>query len=118
MTVPLNIETYSFGRIVITGITYTDDIKIVRGMVVSNWWRKRGHRVDVGDVKDVLDSSANILVIGKGEPGLMRATSKLREILENKGIQLIETSTSKAVNIFNQLLREGKDVSAGFHLTC
>jgi hypothetical protein len=118
MTAFLNIEAYSFGRIVVNGITYTDDIKIVQEVVVSDWRRKRGHQVEVGDVNDVLGSSANIFVIGRGEPGLMQATSTLRQVFENKGIQLIEAGTTRAVKIFNQLLREGKDVSGGFHLTC
>jgi hypothetical protein len=39
------IEKYSFGKIVVNGVTYTNDIKIVQGRVVSEWWRKKGHSV-------------------------------------------------------------------------
>ncbi|MGB9440927.1 MAG: hypothetical protein WCB15_23500, partial [Desulfobacterales bacterium] len=39
------IEKYSFGKIVVNGVTYTNDIKIVQGRVVSDWWRKKGHSV-------------------------------------------------------------------------
>ena len=59
MTLSLHIESYSFGKIVVSGVAYTDDIKIVQGTVTPNWWRRSGHQVDIGDVNDVLDSSAN-----------------------------------------------------------
>jgi hypothetical protein len=48
----------------------------------------------------------------------MKSTDSLRKFLQKKEIELIEVSTSKAVDTFNKLLKEGKRVSAGFHLTC
>lgn len=112
------IEKYSFGKIVVNGVTYTDDIKIIKGTVVPDWWRKSGHQVGMDDVKDILDSDTDIFVIGTGEYGLVKLTSSLREHCKNNGIELIEKKTSKSIQIFNQLHREGKKVSAGFHLTC
>jgi hypothetical protein len=47
------IEKYSFGKIVVNGVAYTNDIKIVKGRVVSDWWRKRGHSVDIEDIQPV-----------------------------------------------------------------
>jgi hypothetical protein len=49
------IEKYSFGKIVVNGVTYTNDIKIVQGRVVSDWWRKKGHSVSIEDIQDILD---------------------------------------------------------------
>jgi hypothetical protein len=112
------ITQYSFGKIVINNVAYTNDIKIVQGRVVSNWWRKRGHRVDVDDIKDILEATPNILVIGRGQPGLMKSTDSLRQYLENHGIELVEEKTPKAVQTFNRLLKEGKDVCAGIHIAC
>ena len=112
------IEKYSFGKIVVNGVTYTDDIKIIKGTVVPDWWRKSGHQVGMDDVKDILNSDTDIFVIGTGKFSLVKLTSSLREHLKNNGIELIEKKTSKSIQIFNQLHREGKEVSAGFHLTC
>ena len=50
------ITEFSFGKIVVNGKTYTNDIKIVNGQVISEWWRKRGHRVAVEDITDVLEA--------------------------------------------------------------
>jgi hypothetical protein len=112
------ITDFSFGKIVVNGKTYSDDIKIVRGQVISDWWRKRGHRVDVEDVADILESRPDIVVIGKGSPGLMKSSSSLRDYLNVNNVELIEKKTAKAIEVFNKLYQEGKRVAAGFHITC
>lgn len=112
------IEQYSFGNIVINCGTYINDIKIIQGKVVPEWWRKSGHFVDVDDIQDILKSKPDILVLGKGSPGQMKSTESLREFLKNNGVELIEEKTSEAVKTFNRLFKAGKNVSAGFHLSC
>jgi hypothetical protein len=112
------IEQYSFENIVINGVSYTNDIKIIKEKVVHKWWRKRVHSVDVDDIQDILKSKPDILVLGKGSPGRMRSTGALRKFLKNNGIELIEEKTSKAFKTFNHLFNKGKNVSAGFHLSC
>ena len=112
------IDHFSFGAIIVNGIQYTNDIKIIQGRVFPDWWRKSGHLVDVEDVKDILHTPPDILVIGKGEPGQMRSAGSLQEYLKNNAVELIEEKTSKAVETFNRLFMAGKNVSAGFHLSC
>ena len=112
------IEQYSFGNIVVNSVRYTNDMKIVQGKVVPEWWRKRGHSVDVDDIQDVLKSGPDIVVLGKGLPGLMKATRALRDFFKDHNIKLIEERTTKAVKTFNRLFKEGQNIGAGFHLTC
>ena len=75
------IENYVFGKIVVAGTIYTSNIKIVQGEVVPDWWRRRGHLVEKNDVEDIMAAKPNVLVIGKGEPGLMKISTPLRELL-------------------------------------
>ncbi len=112
------IEQYSFGNIIVNGASYMNDIKIIQGNVISEWWRKRGHFVDVDDIQDILKSKLDILVLGKGSPGQMKSTESLREFLEKNNIELIEEKTVEAIKTFNRLFKQGKNVSAGFHLLC
>ena len=112
------IEQYSFGNVVVNGVSYVNDSKIIQGNVISEWWRKRGHLVDVDDIQDILKSKPGILVLGKGSPGQMKSTEALREFLGENNIELIEEKTSEAVKTFNRLFKQGKNVCAGFHLTC
>ncbi len=112
------ITDFSFGRIIVNGKTYTDDIKIVQGQVITDWWRASGHRVDIEDIVDILESNPEIVVIGKGSPGLMKTSAPLREKLANDNIGLIEKKTSRAIEVFNSLSQKGKNVAAGFHVGC
>lgn len=112
------IEAYSFGSLTFAGKRYGKDLKILRGKVVDNWWRKEGHRVDAADVQDILDAGPEVLVVGMGADGLMRVTKQLAETLSDKEIQLIAQPSGEAARTFNKLLEDGKDVAGAFHLTC
>lgn len=112
------IERYSFGQIVIQGEMYTSDLLIVRGQVIPGWWRVSGHRVEPEDLTQVLAAEPEILVLGKGSPGMMKASDSLRSVLKEQNIELIEQDTAKAAKTFNRMLQKGKNVAAGFHLTC
>ena len=112
------IESYSFGKIVVDGTTYTNDIKIIDGSVKPEWWRKRGHSVAPEDVSDLLDSGADYVVIGKGHSGNMDTPSEIRRLFEEQGMEVIAENTTQAVETFNRLHQQGKRVCAGLHLTC
>ena len=112
------ITEFSFGKIVVDGKTYKNDIKIVDGEVISEWWRRRGHRVEVEDITDVLEAEPEVLVIGKGSPGLMKTSASVREKLAVHHIVLIEKKTSKAIEVFNKYYKENRKVAAGFHISC
>ena len=112
------IEKYSSGRIIVNDITYNQDLKIIQGQVVENWWRKTGHLVDVDDLKDVLDASPDIIVIGTGYAENMRVSEDLTSEIRKRDIALIADNTNKAVRTFNDLFSKGKNVSGAFHLAC
>ena len=112
------IETYGFGNMRIDGKSYTSDLKIIGDKVIANWWRKTGHEVDVGDVEDILSSDIEILVIGKGQPGMMRVSQALKDELRKRGIKLVEKPTVEAYIEFNKYFSEGRKVAGAFHLTC
>jgi hypothetical protein len=112
------IEAYSFGSLTFAGKRYKKDLKILRGRVTDNWWRGEGHRVDVGDVQDIIDAGPEILVVGMGANGLMKVAGQLKKMLEEKNIELIAQPSGEAAKTFNKLAGEGKDVAGVFHLTC
>lgn len=112
------IEEYTSGSITVNHKTYHQDLKIVQGQVLDNWWRKAGHRVDVNDMKDVLNASPNIIVIGTGYAENMRVSKELLSETRQRDIKLIAEDTYNAVKTFNDLYSRGKNVSGAFHLTC
>ena len=112
------IEEYTSGHITVNHKTYHQDLKIVQGQVLDNWWRKTGHRVDVNDMKDVLNASPDFIVIGTGYAENMRVSQGLLSETRQRDIKLIAEDTYKAVKTFNDLYSRGKNVSGVFHLTC
>jgi hypothetical protein len=112
------IEEYHFGSMTIDERRYRNDLKIIKGEVVSSWWRKEGHSVELEDVDDILSAKPRVLVVGTGQPGRMEVTRSLRSALDEAGIQLIEEPTALAMHTFNRLQRRGENVAGAFHLTC
>ncbi|MFO7883350.1 MAG: MTH938/NDUFAF3 family protein [Desulfobacteraceae bacterium] len=113
------IEAYSFGRIKIKGKLYTRDIQInSQGSVLPDWQRQKGHIVYKEDVLNILDSNTTLLILGKGEPGMMKASQALKQYLRQNQIELVEKPSSQAAELVNQFVKEKRPFAAGFHLTC
>jgi hypothetical protein len=112
------IENYSFGHMVVDGRDYDEDLKVVGDRILDNWWRQKGHRVALDDLKDILSADPDILVIGMGASGNMRVPDDLRSALEEQGIEVIAEPTAEAAKTFDRLRDEGKNVAGAFHLTC
>ncbi|MCF8085794.1 MAG: MTH938/NDUFAF3 family protein [Desulfohalobiaceae bacterium] len=113
------IEGFRFGEIVISGTRYGNDVKILaQGDVIHPWWRGSGHRVEPGDVQDILGDEPQVLILGMGQPGQMTASPALRNELDRIGIRLVEKPTAQAMEEFNAALDRGERVCAGLHLTC
>ena len=113
------IEQYREGSFLkINGTKYYDDLKIIDGWVKERWWRSQGHRLQTEDLFDILAAKPEIFVIGTGYAGNMRVPDEVRFDLENKDIRVITAKTVDAIEIFNRLHAEGKDVAGAFHLTC
>ena len=113
------IEEYVTGSFMtVQGTKYHQDLKIIRGQVKENWWRKQGHRLDRDDISDILSAGPKVLVIGTGYAGNMRVPRSLRALLEDRNIKVIARKTSEAAEAFNAQFTRGNDVAGAFHLTC
>ncbi|UCD14646.1 MAG: hypothetical protein JSW60_04290 [Thermoplasmatales archaeon] len=111
------IESYSFGKIVINGKTYTSDVIVYLDRVKGSWWRKSGHLLQKDDINDVLQYEPEILIVGTGAQGLMDITEETKQLVKSKGIELIAKETDEACRIYNELKKKRK-VVAILHLTC
>ena len=112
------IDSYSFGQIVVDGKRYVSDIIVFPNRVKSNWWRKEGHRIEIEDLKEVIQEKPEILVIGTGYFGFVKVPAEVRGYVKGEGIELIVQSTKEACKTFNSLLKSGKRVVAALHIAC
>jgi hypothetical protein len=113
----MNIDSYSFGKMVIEGKIYQSDLIIYPEKVDPSWWRKEGHKVQLEDLTAILAVSPEVLIIGTGYMGLMKVPDELRKELLKRNIELYVEKSSRAVEIFNSINTKRKTVAA-FHLTC
>jgi len=114
----MHIDSYQFGRIVIDGTSYNNDVIIFGDSVQSNWWREQGHALSVDDLKTVVQAGPSVLIVGCGASGIMRIPEKTRRFLEQRDIKLEAFDTAEAVNRFNELAKTDANVVAALHLTC
>lgn len=113
------IERYEFGLILIDGKEYKDDIIIRPGeILVKEWFRENGHNLKLMEVKDFISDDTDYVVIGTGDGGEMIVDEKVSEFFKKEGIEVFVDETSKAVEEYNKLEKEGREVVGFFHITC
>ncbi len=111
------IDSYKFGQIVIDGKKYDSDLIIYPDNVDYKWWREEGHLLQKKDLLKVNEYKPEILIIGTGNPGLMKVTEETKNYFESKGISLIIEKTEDACKTYNKL-KDNKKIIAALHLTC
>ncbi len=111
------IESYEFGRIVIKGKDYHNDVIVYPDRVDSKWWRKQGHFLDVEDIKEVIEAKPDIIIIGTGHPGMMQVSEKTLDEIKTRKITIKIMPTEQACREYNRSA-SGQKVIACLHLTC
>lgn len=111
-----NIESTSFGSIVVDGKVYSYDIIILpNGEIKRRPLPKGTHVVCLEELEEIIKEKPKVIIIGTGQFGIAKVEEKVKEKAKAEGIKLIVERTPKAIISFNEI-REKK---AGlFHLTC
>ena len=125
MTETCQITRSSWGRMEITvgkqPHTFKD-CKIWPGGAREWNWSETGTTHDPGiqveDVKEILQNGTEVVILGRGVFSRMGVCVEIEQFLIDKGIECHILDTVKAVNLFNQLVRQGRKVSGLFHSTC
>jgi hypothetical protein len=111
------IDDYRFGEITIAGKTYRTDVIVYPDHIDAHWWREQSHNLAIKDIKNVIETKPDVVIIGTGEPGLMQVENEMVDHLEKLGIMTIILPTKEAYKEFNRLINTQK-VVACLHLTC
>lgn len=114
----MHIDSYQFGKIVIDGKNYENDLIICGEKVQPDWWRKQGHSLAADDLKTILKAKPSVLVVGCGASGMMDVPDQTRQALKEQDIQLEAFDSYKAAQKFNEFSEAGVNVAAALHLTC
>ncbi len=119
MTAPdrSTVDGYSFGEVHVDGAARRDDLVVLPGRLLCPWWRKRGHRLQLVDLTEVLEARIDVLVVGTGYFGRMRIDPPVETELARTGVELVAARTGEAIARFSAL-PEDRRAALALHLTC
>jgi hypothetical protein len=115
------IDSAEFGKIVIDHKTYDSDItidasgKVAKRSSISETYYGTGHTICTEEIKPLLETKPQTIVIGTGQYGACRLEQGVSRACERQGAKLIVEKTPKAVEMFNKT--EAKKAGL-FHVTC
>jgi len=112
------VEKYRFGKIVVSGKSYSSDLIIFKDFIKEKWWRKEGHRLHLEDLEILKNVEIDFLVIGTGSFGKMKVPEEVINELKLKEIDVIICKSAEAVERYNNLAKTGKNIALAIHLTC
>ncbi len=112
-----HIDSYSFGKVCISGIAYDSDVLILPGEIRRGWRRQQGHRLVPEDLAAALDAKVKCIVVGTGNLGMMKVPQHTLDTLTEQGIQVEVCRTSEACRRYNELANS-QPVAAALHLAC
>jgi len=111
------IEEHKFGSFVIDGKSYLGDIKIL-GSKVRYWNDRDRHLATLKDIKELVESKPEIIVIGTGNSGYLEVNQDVKDLISQNQILLFMDINTEAIQKYNQAIKENKRIAAIFHATC
>ena len=118
MSMPF-INECRFGRMTISGKPFSTDLIILpSGRVMDNWIRKSGHFLEYNDLKTLIDTGPEAIIVGTGISGRMKVDNELLSLLNHMDIKADVFPNPQAVELYNQKISTGLLFGACFHLTC
>ena len=98
------------------------DCKVWPGGARDWNWRETGTEHSPGiqpaDIQEVLEKGVEIIVLGRGVQNRLEVQPETEALLKARGIQVHIESTPQAVELYNDLARQGRKVGGVFHTTC
>lgn len=110
------ITHFSFGKIVVDGKRFENDIAIFTDGRVKNWHARLNHAIHLGDLEALLNGSVTKLIIGVGTDKKCAVSEEIKKHASARQIEIHILDTYEAVKLFNASEKTG--LVACFHLTC
>lgn len=74
--------------------------------------------IQPADVQEVVDAGIDVMILSRGMELRLHTCPETEEMLRSRGIEYHIEETTRAVELFNALAKQGKKVGGIFHSTC
>ena len=115
----------SWGRIEVTinGKTLRfRDCKVWPGGAVDWNWNETGTGHQPGiqpvDIEEIIAQNIEVMILSRGMNRRLQTLGRTEKLLQSQEIEYYIEQTPRAVEMFNELMRQGKKVGGIFHSTC
>jgi hypothetical protein len=98
------------------------DCKVWPGGARTWDWNETGTHHSPGilpdDVQELLDQGVEVVILSCGQLLRLGVCPETEELLRRQGVEFHALGTKRAVDLFNELTRQGRRVGGLFHSTC
>jgi hypothetical protein len=109
------VQAFEYGQITIADKDYTEDILVFPNGDIELSNRTDEHEVKLEDIKALIKSKPEVLVLGLGTIGMVKVKPELKKKLSAQGIELHAYKSEKAIETYKDI-RTQKSTAALFHL--
>ncbi len=71
-----------------------------------------------GDIEELLERGVDVVVLSRGMQLRLHTAPQTEALLAARGIEYHIEETGRAVELFNELMGQGRNVGGVFHSTC
>ncbi len=114
----MRIDSYKFGRIVIDGKRYANDLIILPDRLKTDWWREKGHVFGLRDCEEIFAAEPDFIVFGLGAYTLVKLSQDLLDEIRERRLKYAALDTKEACGLYNEKAEAGIRTVAALHLTC
>jgi hypothetical protein len=111
-----------WGSIEVEGIGSLRDAKLWPGGGRAWDWDETGTRhrpgIQTSDVEELLAHDPEVVVLSRGRQRRLRVRADTLELLEARGVEVVNEETSAAIDAYNRFAAAGRRVAALIHTTC
>lgn len=98
------------------------DCKVWPGGAREWRWEETGTHhtpgIQPADLEEILEQDIDVIVLGRGQLERLNLSAGTEALLRERGIPYHVEKTRRAVQLFNELVMQGKRVGGLFHSTC
>ena len=118
----MKINNIKWGRIEMEDGSVYKDVKLYPNGHRAWDWGETGTRhvpgIQISDIDELLSNNSEIIILSRGYDCVLQTMQEVEKYLTNEMIPYHILQTEKAVELYNQLVVEGKKVGALIHSTC